>query len=212
MPARRGYLSGVGDNFSHTTAVRLFPSGPMESTLSARIAPPPKIVTAFTASRISSATAAFFGEIQYPPTRASGTQNSAKTLNSATARAVTTSKLSLHFSSRPKSSARPQTTSTFVNPISRFVASRKFVRFRSVSNSVNRHPGRAIASGIPGSPAPLPTSNTRVASLPIVSLASSKTFSSANASLACDSSTSSALVAPVSIPCSPLFSRISARA
>ena len=166
MPARRGYLSGVGDNFSHTTAVRLFPSGPMESTLSARIAPPPRIVTAFTASRISSATAAFFGEIQYPPTRASGTQNSAKTLNSATARAVTTSKLSLHFSSRPKSSARPQTTSTFVNPISRVVASRKFVRFRSVSNSVNRHPGRAIASGIPGSPAPLPTSSTRVASAP----------------------------------------------
>mmetsp|Transcript_127 Transcript_127/g.475 ORF Transcript_127/g.475 Transcript_127/m.475 type:complete len:217 (-) Transcript_127:120-770(-) len=187
----------------------------MLSTSSTRMAPAPKRPTAFTASAISFSTSAFLGAAQYPPTLTNGTQNSANVRNSATARAVTRSYRSLCASSRAKSSARAHTTSTLVKPSSRATTSRNVVRFRSVSNNVNLHCGRAMASGMPGNPAPLPTSITRLtpplSPSPSCNKASNARVS-ANASPTCASSTSSTLVAPVSIPCSPLFSRISSSA
>ena len=60
-----------------------------------------------------------------------------------------------------RSSARPRTTVTS-RPRSSTTSRRKSLRRSSGSISVTRRSGRANASGIPGSPAPLPMSATRI--------------------------------------------------
>ena len=85
--------------------------------------------------------------------------NSANLSNAATARDVTTSN-SPSSSRTARSSARPRTTATD-KPKFGHRLWRKSARRSSGSTSVTRRPGRASASGIPGSPAPLPTSATR---------------------------------------------------
>ena len=60
----------------------------------------------------------------------------------------------------PMSSARPQTTSTLLSDKFSVSSDKKTVRLRKESTSVNFKSGRIIANGMPGNPAPAPTSIT----------------------------------------------------
>lgn len=93
----------------------------------------------------------------------------------------------------------------FVNLIFRVVVFRKFVRFRSVFNSVNCYFGCVIVSGIFGSFVLLLMFNMCVVLFLIVLFVLLKIFSSVNASFACDLSIFFVFVVFVSILCLFLF-------
>ena len=111
---------------------------------------------AFAASLSSSCAAGPLYAISLPPTFTNGNASSHSTFSLATARAVTMSNFS-RISPFAASSALACTASMFTP--ARFAASfRKLTRFPSESTSVTCTSGLAIASGIPGKPAPLPKS------------------------------------------------------
>ncbi len=120
--------------------------------------PPPARVNSSRSRSSSSATLDPFSASMRPCSCTNGSDHCASLASGATAREVTTSAPPASFRT-PGCSARPRTTVTS-SPASSMNSARNIVRRSSGSTSVTRRSGRAIASGIPGSPAPLPTSTT----------------------------------------------------
>src|ERR1700754_3899971 len=121
--------------------------------------PPPSLRTA-AASRSTSAGALspFMASIS-PPGRSSGRLQPASRARGATARAVTTSAPS-HRRRTTVSSARPRSTA-IDRPRSAMTSWSHSTRRARGSMRTMRRSGRASANGIPGSPAPEPTSTRR---------------------------------------------------
>ena len=113
---------------------------------------------AFFARSSSSSVSLLFIAMNAPPCLTSGSDSSASTLSCATARETAKSYCSRCFAAN--SSARACTASIS----DRFIASmhpcKKRMRFPSESSSVNSQDGHKICSGMPGKPAPQPTSTT----------------------------------------------------
>ncbi len=120
--------------------------------------PPPTRVNSSRSRSNSSATLAPFKASIRPWSCTRGSDHCASFARGATAREVTTSAPPASFRT-PGCSARPRTTVTF-SPADSMNSARKIVRRSRGSTRVTRRSGRAIARGIPGSPAPLPISTT----------------------------------------------------
>ena len=99
-------------------------------------------------------------QIHIPPTLTNGNKYSSKTCIGATALDAATSYCSLYALFCPKSSALPCKFSTLSSSIFSFTSFKKFILLLIESNNVNFVLFLNIASGIPGNPAPVPTSIT----------------------------------------------------
>ena len=154
----------------------------MSSTL------PPNWATALFATRISSSLSTAFMARNRPPTLTSGSVSSHSTFNAATAREVAISYCSRCFAAN--SSARAWTQVTRCRPISSQTCCRKAMRLPRLSSSVKSKSGSKIRRGIPGKPAPVPTSTTRLPRKSVM-------FSSAAQSSRCSLATSSGSVMAV---------------
>ncbi len=95
-----------------------------------------------------------------PPTRTSGSSHSASQSSVATARATATSNAPGRCPG-PTSSTRSARTVTLDSPSAAAVSRRNAAFFCVDSISTTDRSGRTIASGMPGTPGPLPTSATR---------------------------------------------------
>ena len=154
MANRRGYFAGVGAVFGMMTTL-CTASVPGTVYFSMRGLPPPSVRMHRAASCTSSSGSGPFIAANTPPTRTSGRQSSQSIVMRATARDVTTSKLSR---SALSSSARPARHVTFPRPTVSHTSCWNVTRFWRLSMSVMSASGARIAATSPGNPAPEPTS------------------------------------------------------
>ena len=110
------------------------------------------------AAVISSSVSTLFMAMNCPPTLTSGRHSSDKTESCATAREVATSNFSRCCAAN--SSARAWTQETRVRCSVSQTSLSQWTRFPSESSSVRSKSSSRMRSGIPGKPAPVPTSTT----------------------------------------------------
>ena len=119
---------------------------------------PPRIWIAFFPCVISSSTVPVLYGIKQPPTFTNGIQYSESTAIFATARETTKSYFSRISLSLAPSSARPCTADISFKFNASITSCRNLIRLFRESNNVTCRFGNAIFNGIPGNPAPVPTS------------------------------------------------------
>ncbi len=153
-PTRRGYRSGHRSSWRRTwyapasaatVGTGAIPSEPSPAT-GHRLGMPPggSLTTA------------------YPPAASNGAPHSATTAGGPKLRATTTSNRPRQPGARPTTSARASATSTRSSMPSWRTACRRYAARRTEdSTSSHEHPGKHIARGRPGKPAPLPRSAAR---------------------------------------------------
>jgi hypothetical protein len=123
--------------------------------------PPPSCRICSLACSISARCEGRFIHIATPPTCTKGNVHSASAHRCATARAVTMSNCSRHCGRRAASSARAWMNSTPSIPSSAQRGRKNRKGSWRESSRARRICGKAILSGKPGKPAPVPTSSTR---------------------------------------------------
>ena len=156
FPLGLGYFAGVCDSLSITISVLESPPG-REYLSTREILPPSSPIPLAAASASASASAGLpLRAKKLPPGLTSGRQYSQRTLRRATALAVATSYFSLS-SNLPRSSALPWISSASI-PSELHTSYRKPSLLARLSKSVSLISGRISFMGIPGKPAPVPTS------------------------------------------------------
>jgi hypothetical protein len=135
----------------------------------------PRRSAAACASSTSEVTFPLLGNRSSPSDRTNGAAYSRRVASGATARAVHRSDASRLPRSRATSSARPLITSTDRSPSDAERSRRNRAFFPTDSISVSVQAGNRIFNGMPGKPAPAPTSTTRTGEPSIAQLGRAST-------------------------------------
>lgn len=135
---------------------------PSTNTVETRSICPPSCFRALLADSCSDQSPPCFKATNFPPILQNGKQSSRSSGNLASALTTTKSNESRRPDSRAKVSERPVWTNTLLRQSFSTMCVTKDVFLDTESTKVSSISGNAILRASPGSPAPVPMSNTRV--------------------------------------------------